>query len=187
MFRAENWARAFVNAAKNPLAAEEALQYLKVFCNGALSLPGDLSGTNDSDRLGKLIAAAKNRFFEKNENDSAMRNFTVAERFIQLMVRRYCFHQYKKIIRSTEKIIYKQKGIEEVIVEAPVDLDKEFLETLGEKTKKMIGAKEIKLTQHLLPELIGGLRLRWGSTLYDGSIRRALQMMALELKSRRIY
>ena len=61
MFRPENWATAFVHAAKTPLAAEEALEYLKIFCFAALSLPGDLSGRNDADRLGRSIRAAGQR------------------------------------------------------------------------------------------------------------------------------
>jgi ATP synthase F1 delta subunit len=182
MFRSENWAIAFVHASKTTLNAEEALQYLKLFCNTALALPGDLFGKNDSDRLEKIIISAKKKYFEKNADNSALHNYTIAERFFQLMVRRYCFQHYKKIIRSTEKIINRQKGIEEVVVESTVDLDMEFMDIMAEKTKKLIGAKEIKLKQRLIPELIGGLRLRHGSMLYDGSIKRALEIMGSELK-----
>ena len=183
MFRPENWATAFVNAAGNPDAAEEALQYLKVFCNAALSLPGDLSGTNDADRLGKAIHAARGRLPGGN---AAQNSFCLAERFVQLMLRRDCFHHHKKIIRNIEKMTDKQKGIEEIIVEAAVNLEKDFLDTIKETARGLTGAKEIKLSFRLIPELIGGLRLRRGSILYDGSIKRSLEKMALGLKTQGI-
>ena len=179
MFRPENWAYAFVNAAKTPVRAEEGLHCLKSFCHAALSLPGDLSGRNDADRLGRSIQAVKKRLPLPVEEDS----FCLAERFIQLMLRKNCFHHYKKIVNCIEKIIEKQKGIEEVIVEAAVDLDKEFLREIEQKAKNLVGAREIKLTQRLIPELIGGIRLRWGSLLFDGSVRRSLEKMKLNLKS----
>ena len=186
MFRAENWALAFTNAAKTSLAAEEALQYLKVFCSIALSLPGDLSGKNDADRFGKCIHTAGIKYFTNNAKEHSSENFILAERFIQLILQKGCFNHYKKIIRSIETKIDREKGIEEVIVEVPVEIDREFIKNLEEKAKIITGANEIKLTQRLMPELIGGLRLRWRSMLYDGSIRRALEMMTLKLKSQNI-
>ena len=190
MFRAETWSAAFVNSAGTPLAAEEALQYLKVFCYAALMLPGDLSGRNDADRLGRSISTAVKIFSGQNKNNTgqpdgipADQSFCLAERFVQLMLRKNCFHHYKKILRSIENIVDKQKGIEKVVVETAVDLDKEFLEILEDKTKKLIGAKKVALTQRIIPELIGGIRLRWGSLLFDGSVKRALEKMTLELKA----
>ena len=190
MFRAENWAAAFVNSAKTTLAAEEALQYLKIFCIAALSIPGELSGRNDAKRFGLLITGTKCRFSGQNKEDEeqfnktdAGQSFFLAERFIQLMMIKKCFHNYKKILRCIEKIINKQMGVEEIIIEAAVELDKELLQNIGEKAKKMIGAREIRLIQHQIPELIGGIRIRWGSLLFDGSIKRFLENMAGDLNS----
>ena len=190
MFKADNWAKAFVNTTKTPLDAEEALNFLKTFCYAALSLPGDLSGKNDADRLGRSIEAAWLRFSEQN-NDNAQetvetptkQNFRLAERFVMLMLRKDCFHHYTKILRSIEKIINKQKGIEEVTVEAAIKLDNELLRDIEAKAKSLLGAREINLTQHLVPDLIGGIRIRWGSKRYDGSIKRGLEAIAGNIKS----
>ena len=174
MFKPEPWAKAFVNASET--AAEESLEYLRIFCRAALTLPGYLSGRNDADRLGKAIKAALVR-----TNSTEPHSAILSERFMQLMIRKNCFNHYKQIICEIEKIIYKQNGIEEVIVETAVEPDDSFLEAVRAQAKQLIKAKEIKLTRRLIPELIGGLRLRWGSKLYDSSVKYRLQKMAADL------
>ncbi|MCL1928979.1 MAG: F0F1 ATP synthase subunit delta [Treponema sp.] len=191
MFRPEPWAEAFVKAAGTPLGAKDALEYLKVFCRAALALPGDLSGKNDADRLGKIIKAALARTgfaaesCAENQGGSAGEvlkdTIELAERFVQLMLRKKCFHRYKGIIREIEKIIHKKMGIEEVFVEAAVDLGEDLVTVLKEKAKQLSGAKDIIFSIRLIPDLIGGFRIRWGSMLFDGSIKGQLQKMTADL------
>jgi hypothetical protein len=177
-FRPEPWANAFVIVSGTTAAAEESLEYLRVFCRAALSLPGDLSGRNDADRLGRSIEAALARVSRDNAGgDPAV----PAKRFVQLMLRKHCFFQYKRIIREIEKIICKQKGIEEVFIETAVEPEDSFLETVRARAKDMTRAKEVKLTRRLIPELIVGFRILWGSVLFDSSVKRRLQKMAGDL------
>jgi hypothetical protein len=182
-FRPEPWAEAFVNAAGSASAAEEALGNLRVFCRAALMLPGDLSGRNDANRLGRCITAAlalasgrgaAERMPRSDGTDAA----GFASRFIQLMLRKNCFYYYKRILREIEKAIYKQKGIEEVIVETAVEPEGGILETVREKALHLTGAKDIKLTLRVIPDLIGGIRLRWGSIVFDDSIKWRLGKLA---------
>ena len=185
-FKPEPWAHAFVTISGSVSVAEEALEYLRVFCHAALTLPGDLSGRNDADRLGRSIEAAlacggSLAQSQGNTEQAEQPAVQLAERFVQLMLRKHCFHQYKRIIREIEKTIYKQKGIEEVFIETAVEPDDSFLEAVRMQAKVLTGAKEVKLSRRLIPELVGGLRIRWGSVLYDGSIKRRLQKMAGDL------
>jgi len=177
-FRPEPWAETFIKAAGTPSVAEEALEELKVFCRAALALPGDLSGKNDADRLGRSITAALARF---DGIDAGSVSAVLAVRFVQQILRKGCFHQYKKIIRRIQKDINKKKGIEEMVMETAAEPAGEFLTGLTEKAKTITGAREVQLTVRLIPELIGGFRLRWGSLLFDGSVKRRLQKMAEDL------
>ena len=191
MFRPEPWAEAFVKTAGTPLSAKDALDYLKVFCRAALALPGDLSGKNDADRLGRSIRAALARTeliaegCGENQGSATgeANNDTIvlAERFVLLMLKKKCFHHYKRIIREIEKTIHKQMGIEEVFVEAAVDLGEELMATLKEKAKQLSGAKDVVFSIRLIPDLIGGFRIRWGSMLFDGSIKGQLRKMTVDL------
>jgi F-type H+-transporting ATPase subunit delta len=187
-FRPEPWAEAFVNAAGSAFAAEEALENLRVFCRAALMLPGDLSGRNDADRLGRCITAAlafvSGRETAKRMPESGGTDVAgFASRFIQLMLRKNCFHCYKRILREIEKAIYRQKGIEEVIVETAVELEGGILEAIREKALYLTGARDIKLISRVIPDLIGGLRLRWGGIVLDGSVKRQLEKMARDISA----
>jgi len=185
VFRPEPWAEAFVKTAGTSSAAETALDYLKVFCRAALVLPGDLSGRNDADRLEKSISAALARTGNSLETEGGSEACSypavLAERFVLLMLRKKCFHYYKRIVREIEKNIYKQNGIEEIFVEAAVDLGEDLLAALKEKAKQLSGAKDVIFSLRLIPDLIGGFRIRWGSMLYDGSIKGRLHKMTADL------
>jgi len=184
-FRPEPWAEAFMSAAGSASVAEEALEDLRVFCHAALMLPGDLSGRNDADRLGRCITAALVSISKAtparkgNEQDVAV----FASRFIQLMMRNRCFYQYQGIVREIEKAINKQNEIEEVIIETAEELQEGILEAVKEKALRLTGAKGIKLILRVIPDLIGGIRLRWGSIVLDGSIKWRLEKMAEDMSA----
>jgi len=189
MFRSQPWAEAFIRAAgfagngggangEAVAVAEDALEYLRVFCRAALLLPGDLSGRNDAYRIDRSIQAALAREPVAEQAATEQKAVTLAERFVQLMIRKGCFKHYKRIIREIEKIINKQKGIEEVIVEAAAEPEEKLLTAIKENARHMTAAKEVKLTVRLIPDLIGGLRLRWGSRVFDGSVQYKLRKLA---------
>jgi len=188
MFRSKPWAEAFVRAAgfagnsaadnSAVVVAENALEYVRVFCRAALLLPGDLSGRNDARRIDRSIQAAFARESVAEQTAAEQQTIALAERFVQLMIRKGCFKHYKEIIREIEKIINKQKGIEEVIVETAAEPEEKLLAAVKENARHITAAKEVKLTLRLIPDLIGGLRLRWGSRVFDGSVQYKLKKMA---------
>jgi F-type H+-transporting ATPase subunit delta len=181
MFRAESWADAFIkSAAVLAVNAEEALEYFKLFCRSALFLPGDLSGHNDADRLGSSINAALKKTGQAADT-AAAGPADLARRMVMLLIRKNCFSRYRNIILKIEKGINDQKGITELIVESVTELDGELLKTLQKKAAGMTGAKEVKVKSLLIPELIGGLRIRVGSKLFDASFKTQLHMMAADL------
>jgi F-type H+-transporting ATPase subunit delta len=100
------------------------------------------------------------------------------------MLRKSCFYQYKEITREIEKAIYRQKGIEEVIVETAVESDEagssgeEIFAMVKEEALRLTRAKDVKLISRVIPDLLGGIRLRWGSIVIDGSIKQRLEKMA---------
>jgi F-type H+-transporting ATPase subunit delta len=59
----------------------------------------------------------------------------------------------------------------------------DFEDTLKKQIQEKTGAPEIKLEKRIMPELLGGCRLRMDSTLIDASLRSQLQKMAVDLKA----
>jgi F-type H+-transporting ATPase subunit delta len=190
MFRVEPWAEAFTGTAV--LAPEdqeeelsltaEALEYLRLFCRSALLLSGDLSGRGDADRIdGSIQRALEKQDLSGPASSRSKAAAEAARRFILLMIRKGRFHQHKRIILGIEKIINRRKGLEEVIVETAVEPDEQLLSAVREKAAALTGAREIKTTVRVIPSLIGGVRLRIGSMLFDGSIKTQLKKMASDI------
>ncbi|OGJ22399.1 MAG: hypothetical protein A2804_00590 [Candidatus Pacebacteria bacterium RIFCSPHIGHO2_01_FULL_46_10] len=62
-----------------------------------------------------------------------------------------------------------------VIVETVVPLSTQQAQTLKVMLKKSFGTEEY--TTELNPEILGGVRVRVGSTLYDASLRGKLEQL----------
>jgi ATP synthase F1 delta subunit len=190
MFRAEPWARAFMNGLettdhtevhgreKTAVNPEDALGAFRAYCLAGLSVPGELSGFADAKRFEAYIDDARNKC-----GDSAAALY--AEKFFLLMVKKGHFHQYKKIAREIEILINEKNGIAEADMEAPFDCagkdGEDFLGEVESILKKKIGAKKVAVRTRLVPDLIAGVRIRVGGRIFDGSLKTRLQRMTEEL------
>ena len=76
-------------------------------------------------------------------------------------------------------LIMAERGEVEGVVETPRALGEADMSTLGELAERLSG-KKVSLTQRHRPEVLGGVRLRIGNVLYDGSMQASLA--ALEQK-----
>ncbi len=74
---------------------------------------------------------------------------------------------------SSIKKVYAHKGIEKATVESAVVLDETHMKGLQVKLSEMTG-KQIELRNIINKDVIGGLLLRVGDKVVDGSIRRRL-------------
>ena len=66
------------------------------------------------------------------------------------------------------------------VVESALPLQQEQLQAVEESASRMFG-KKVKLTVKDEPALIGGLRLRIGNTLWDGSVKAQLEELRKQL------
>ena len=85
-----------------------------------------------------------------------------------------------KVAAEYEDLLQDHQGVAVAEVESAARLDSETRDALIAKLEEVSGRK-VKLVESVEPELIGGLRIRLGSQLYDGSVRRQLQDMREEL------
>jgi len=72
------------------------------------------------------------------------------------------------------------RGEIEGLVESARQLGEEQQRALGESVSKRLG-KKVLLRAAVTPELLGGVRLRVGNTLYDGSVATALEELERRL------
>jgi F-type H+-transporting ATPase subunit delta len=186
----ERWAAAFINACgvsgaggdRSLDAAGEGLAFLKELCPQIRRIPGAVSGTTAAAQLERMLGAAIQRS-RLSPEIAASPGLAAASRFIILLVRKSLFRHSGAVIQEIERILDQKRGILTVTVETPFPLEGEFQEALRRGLQKQTGASEVKLLIRIVPELLGGCRLRIGSESLDASLRGQIQKMAADLQA----
>jgi F0F1-type ATP synthase delta subunit len=190
----DRWAEAFINSCGEDTA--EGLSALKVMipCIAAISgnhvsggnhvSEGHVSGTQDSLQVEKILRsslkmAAIGNIVSANVGYSS--GVEIALRTVVLLVRKGLFKQSAALLLEIEKRVDKKNGIILAVVETVAPLDAEFRKTLETAIRQKTGAREVKLTERLVPDLLGGYKLRIAGTCLDASLRSLLQNLAREM------
>jgi F0F1-type ATP synthase delta subunit len=149
---------------------------LKAFEPVIARLPG-ASGTGDALVLERMLRAALKAAGTGPDATGA----EYAVRFVALLVRRGRFKQLGAAIRAVEQRVDAKNGVLVVDIETAAPLEKDLQEKLTAALIRKYGAREIRLVPRIVPELLGGYRLRAGADLVDSSVRGQLQRMAGDL------
>ncbi|MDF2626279.1 MAG: synthase delta subunit [Symbiobacteriaceae bacterium] len=96
--------------------------------------------------------------------------------FLLVVVRKRREAYFPQMYRTFLDLANEARGIVEVEVRSAVALPEETAHTLEQKLVARLG-KRVKFQTQVAPELIGGLVVRVGDELMDGSIRTRLRRM----------
>lgn len=96
--------------------------------------------------------------------------------FLLVVVRKRREAFFPQMYRSYLDLANEARGIVEVEVRSAVPLPEELAQTLEHKLVARLG-KRVKFQTQVAPELIGGLVVRVGDELMDGSVRTRLRRM----------
>jgi len=107
---------------------------------------------------------------------------TALANFVALLAKKNLLSSADKILADFEKYYNEAEGIIAVRAETAKTLTAEEKEKLIKDLKKITG-KEIELENIVLPVLIGGLKLKIGDTLIDGSLLAQLSSLRKKLIS----
>lgn len=97
-----------------------------------------------------------------------------------LLTERSRMGQLGEVVEAYQQIMDDAAGVVRVSVVSAVGLSDRIRGQLTETLTSLTG-KEIRLEYQEDPELIGGLKLQMGSTVFDGSIRTELEQLRQEL------
>ena len=106
----------------------------------------------------------------------------VVANLLLLLTERSRMGQVGEVVEAYDQIMDDAAGVIRVKVVSAVELSDRTRSRLME-TLTAVTAKEVRLEFQLDAQLIGGLRLQMGSTVYDGSIRTELEQLRQELSS----
>ncbi|MHC5063476.1 MAG: ATP synthase F1 subunit delta [Planctomycetota bacterium] len=130
----------------------------------ALILDPDIPASKRAELLRKLVAEAH----------------VLTRSLIDVLIHRRRFEILDDIPAAYAALVREQRGEELGIVESAQALVEDQLARLEERASKLSG-KKVTLEQVTNPELIGGVRLRVGNTLYDSSVASALEELERQL------
>ena len=95
---------------------------------------------------------------------------------LSLMVRRGRFEQLPAVIREFQRLYRQREGIVEATVTSAASLDDAEIKALRSRLEAMTG-KRIELSQEVDAELLGGVQVRVGDQLIDGSVAGRLERL----------
>jgi F-type H+-transporting ATPase subunit delta len=102
-------------------------------------------------------------------------------KFLKLIMEKGRIVFIDQILNGFRDLVERHEGIERVEITVPSPLDdaqrEEILDALCEKT-----GKKVVLEERVDPSIIGGLIIKAGSTIYDGSVRTQIDRLSENLK-----
>ncbi len=93
-----------------------------------------------------------------------------------LLLERDRLEQLPQIVEVFHEMVLQDRGIVIADVTTAVALDAAEVDKVRERLKGMVG-KEIQIRTHVDPDIIGGIVIRMGDTLIDGSVRTQLRQL----------
>ncbi len=128
---------------------------------------------NDVLTVPKVKSGIVSRLFEGKFSPLLMN-------FILLVVRKRRESHFPQFYRAYLDLAHEARGIVEVEVRSAVELAPETLNALEARLGAKLG-KRIKFQTLVVPELLGGLVLRVGDELMDGSIKTRLDNLRKQM------
>jgi F-type H+-transporting ATPase subunit delta len=118
------------------------------------------SSQEKKDGIGKLIEGADEHFV----------------RFLELLAERHRMPAVFRIRRDFDELYAEERKLLPVTVTSAVELDEGTVKEIGRKIEENTGRK-VELTAKVDPYVIGGLVMRVGNIVMDGSIRARLERL----------
>jgi F-type H+-transporting ATPase subunit delta len=118
------------------------------------------SSQEKKDGIGKLIEGADEHFV----------------RFLELLAERHRMPAIFRIRREFDRLYAEERKLLPVTVTSAIELDKDIVKEIGRKVEEQTG-RTVELTTKVDPNVLGGLVMRVGNIVMDGSIRARLERL----------
>ena len=126
-------------------------------------------------KISKTAAAAARRLFGFCQTDGRVDEVklrTVVTRLIESKPR-----DFKAILAAIQRLTRLELARREVTVESAVEMDEDTRQRVAAGLAKQYGP-DLVLNYQVTPALLGGLRIRVGNDVFDGSVQNRLERLA---------
>ena len=97
----------------------------------------------------------------------------IVRNFLFVVIDHRRTHELPEIVQSFQQVVRERQGIAEAEIFSPRDLSEAQKKEMTQALEKITG-KKIETTFSLDANLLGGVMVRVGDTIYDGSLRNRL-------------
>ncbi len=104
------------------------------------------------------------------------------KKFVEVLVKNNDLKSGKKIVNEFIKIRNKEEGIVEAEVMSARKLDSSVVKMLNGYIAKLSGAKKVILKKDLNKDLLGGVVIKYGDKILDGSMKTKLSNLKEGMK-----
>ncbi|MGH9338723.1 MAG: ATP synthase F1 subunit delta [Acidobacteriota bacterium] len=125
-----------------------------------------------------LPFAAKRKIVE--EVASGVQLHQIVSNFILVLLEHGRIHQIDNLTEAFQDVLDERRGILKGEVFSSTDLSADVKKRLQDSAAEVLG-KQVRLSYHLDESLIGGLKMKVGSIVFDGSIRTQLDQIRRQI------
>ncbi len=80
-------------------------------------------------------------------------------------------------------LLLASQNVREALIESAFPLDDATINRIAETFREKTGAREIRATVRVVPDLVGGVRVSIGSAIYDGTARSSLDRLLASMNT----
>lgn len=156
-------------------------QNLQIVFDDIKSLQKSFAGSSD---LKELLQNPTINSTKKNSAVLAIFGNNIAPltmNFLQLLIQKHRANELECIFDIFETLYNEQNGLVPVQIVSAMELIPTQKEALLTKVSGYAGGKKIIPNYHIDSSLIGGMTIRIGDVMLDGSIKRQLELLQLSL------
>lgn len=104
----------------------------------------------------------------------------IIRNFLFVIVDNQRAHLLPEIVESFEHVLRQREGVAEAEVTSAIELTNKQKATLLQTLERLTG-KKVQAKYTLVPGLLGGAVVRIGDTIYDGSVKKRLNVLRAQL------
>ena len=104
-------------------------------------------------------------------------------RFVQVANAKDRLARLEAIAKALETLLEQRRGVVRVEVFVAEAMEPSRVDSVAQRLGQALGGKKVLLEQNVQPDLIGGLKLRIGDRLIDGSVATQLRLMRQKMVS----
>ena len=147
-----------------------------------------LAVRNAMESRPELLSLLKSPLITRVEKSSLIegilgRNSTgLSKQFLNLLVDKNRMDLFPFIIDQLQDVIRKQQGIQEVAIITARELHSSIVQLLEKALEKITG-KKMMIESEVDPKILGGIQIKMGNRMIDGSIRAKLNTLETQLRN----